>query len=133
VFQASLAVIYVTDMERALRFYRDALGARVGFTWPEQGATPDYAVLEIGDTRFGIGTYTVMHDLTGDLPLGGGGPQFELTLKTDDANAAVARLVAHGAQVVSPVEDRPWRERAAWLRAPEGHLIQVYAPLDGGG
>ncbi len=46
-------------------------------------------------------------------------------LYADDVDAAAGELRAAGFDEVRPPTDEPWGERMAYLRDPDGHLIEV--------
>lgn len=52
-------------------------------------------------------------------------PGFELGFKVSDVDAGFAELIARGAQPVMPPTDRFWGQRTAYLRDPDGHLIEL--------
>ena len=42
-----------------------------------------------------------------------------------DVDAAFGELVALGAEAAVPPTDRPWGQRTAYVRDPDGHLIEL--------
>jgi catechol 2,3-dioxygenase-like lactoylglutathione lyase family enzyme len=54
VFQELFPIITTTDMNRALGFYRDLLGFKVTYQFPE-GSAPVYVGLHLGSSQLGIG------------------------------------------------------------------------------
>jgi lactoylglutathione lyase len=57
-------------------------------------------------------------------------PGFELGFKVDDCDAAYDELVSAGATpAVAPME-RPWGQRTAYVRDPDGHLVELAQDLD---
>ena len=56
----------------------------------------------------------------------------ELTLETDELDAALERALAAGATVVSAPELRAWGQRLAFVRGPEGILIGLTSPPPAG-
>ncbi len=53
----------------------------------------------------------------------------ELYLRVDDVPAALARLVAAGGRLLSPVHPRPWGDEAAYVADPEGNVVAVACPI----
>ncbi len=111
------AMLYVSDQEASLRFYRDLLGFSVvtdqdmghGARWvelaPAQGATT-MALLDAGQAgkQGGEGAY--------------------LTYACDDVEAAVAVLRDRGAIVTDP-DVQPWGT-FAFIDGPDGHRVQIH-------
>ena len=42
---------------------------------------------------------------------------------TDDLDATLERAVAAGAEIVTPIEDKPWGERSFYCTDPDGHQL----------
>ena len=60
----------------------------------------------------------------------GDSPAFEIGFKVNDANLAFEELIGRGAQPVVWPTERPWGQRTAYLRDPDGHLIELAEDLD---
>ena len=119
-------ILIVEDVDRALGFYVDVLGLRLGHR------SGDYAQLDTGTTRLALYTRSAMAKTLGmalDPPVSSA-PGFELGFKVSDVDAAFAELIARGSQPVMPPTDRFWGQRTAYLRDPDGHLIEL--AQDGG-
>ncbi len=110
-------MIYVRDLGRSLRFYRDGLG----FELVEQ--VEGYARL-----RSPNGTGTIaLHLLSEDKPHME--PKMEglrLYFETEDVDGVCARLSKMGFALDAPLKDMPWGWRHAYLKDPDGHEISVY-------
>ena len=52
-------------------------------------------------------------------------PGFEIGFKVADVDAAFSELVARGAPAVVPPTDRFWGQRTAYVRDPDGHLVEL--------
>src|SRR2546422_8609650 len=90
-------ILIVDDLDRALRFYTDVLGLRLGHR------SGDYAQLETGATRLGFYTRDAMAKTLGLSlqPPAQDAPGFELGFKVSDVDAAFAELIARGASPVT--------------------------------
>jgi len=118
---ADYVILIVEDMDRALRFYTDVLGLRLGHR------SGDYAQLDTGATRLGLYTRGAMAKTLGMSlkPPSHNAPGFEIGFKVPDVGEAFAELVGRGASAVMPPTDRPWGQRTAYVRDPDGHLIEL--------
>jgi len=118
-------VLVVEDLDRALKFYTDVLGL------PLKHRSGDFAQLDTGATRLALYTRAAMGRTLG-LSLQKppeDAPGFEIGFKVPDADAAFAELVARGAAPAAPPTTRPWGQRTAYVRDPDGHLIELAQDL----
>jgi catechol 2,3-dioxygenase-like lactoylglutathione lyase family enzyme len=120
-------VVIVQDLDRSLAFYTGVLGLRLGHR------SGEYAQLRTGTTRLALYTRAAMERTLGavlrrpDLSA----PAFEIGFKVSDVDAAFAELVASGAPSAAPPTDRFWGQRTAYIRDPDGHLIELAQDLRG--
>ena len=114
-------VVIVEDLDRALAFYTGVLGLELGHR------SGKFAQLATGATRVALYERSAMAALLGiELePAERRAPAFELGFKVPDVDAAFAELVALGAEAAVPPTDRPWGQRTAYVRDPDGHLIEL--------
>ena len=118
-------ILIVEDLDRALRFYTEVLGLRLGHR------SGNYAQLDTGATRLALYTRSAMAKTLG-MSLGApaaNAPGFEVGFKVADVDAAFNELVAHGALPVVPPTDRFWGQRTAYVRDPDGHLVELAQDL----
>ena len=118
---ADYVILIVDDLDRALRFYTDILGLRLGHR------SGDYAQLATGATRLALYTRNAMAKTLG-MPLkppAQDTPGFEIGFKVPDVGSAFAELVERGASPVMVPTNRPWGQRTAYVRDPDGHLIEL--------
>jgi lactoylglutathione lyase len=118
-------ILIVDDLDRALGFYVDVLGLRLGHR------SGGYAQLDTGATRLALYTRSAMAETLGLSlePPAADAPGFEVGFKVTDVDAAFAELIARGAQPVMPPTDRFWGQRTAYVRDPDGHLIELAQAL----
>lgn len=118
-------ILIVQDLDRALRFYIDVLGLRLGHR------SGDYAQLDTGTTRLALYTRSAMaKTLSMSLdPPAASAPGFEIGFKVADVDAAFNELVARGAEPVAAPTDRFWGQRTAYVRDPDEHLIELAQDL----
>lgn len=104
----------VSEMNRAIGFYRDSLGLEV----TEHDG--EWSEVTAGDQRIGLnGT---------ESPGGDGGAV--IAFSVDDLDATVEELKGKGVAFAGEVSDHPWG-RIASFKDPDGNDLQVYAPPSG--
>jgi catechol 2,3-dioxygenase-like lactoylglutathione lyase family enzyme len=118
-------VLVVEDLDRALHFYCDVLGLPLGHR------SGPFAQLATGETRValferGAMTATLGRQLVSPLP---DAPGFELGFKVDSCDAVYDELVAGGVTPAVPPTDRSWGQRTAYVRDPDGNLVELAEDL----
>lgn len=116
----------VADFDRALAFYRDALGLEQIADWSsEQGRVVvldgGRATLELLDEAQAAHVDAVE---AGRRVSG----QVRLALEVEASDAAAQRLVEAGAEQVAPPVTTPWGDRNARVRSPEGLQLTLFTP-----
>lgn len=120
-------ILIVEELDRALGFYTEVLGLRLGHR------SGDYAQLDTGATHLALYTRNAMSKILAkplDMP-NASSPGFEIGFKVADVDAAFSELVARGARPVVLPTDRFWGQRTAYLCDPDGHLIELVQDLRG--
>ena len=105
----------VTDMARAIAFYRDGLGLR-----PGEFTGDPWFEFEVGGTTFGIGNFE---------QIGTAGTAQSLALEVDDIAAARAELRTRGIEASEPHE-----LPACWVSAlkdPDGNGVWLHQRKSG--
>lgn len=126
-FREPFPILYVSDMERSLRFYCDVLGFAETYRWPQDGPR-QFAYLKLGSTGIGLTAYDVAETIQGRPVARSGQPStFELCLTTDDIEAANQRLLASGARRLRPINLMDWGEKMVLYADPDGHVIHIAA------
>jgi lactoylglutathione lyase len=115
-FTQLFPILSTPDVQRALGFYRDLLGAEVTFEFPGPDGKPAYVGLELGASHLGIGLQSE--------PVSG---STSLWVYADDCDAAVDRLRAAGVAMLEEAADQPWGERVARVEDPDGNVVIVGA------
>lgn len=120
-----LRVALTTDaFERMVRFYCDGLGLEPAQVWPDdQGRA---LVLDMGKATLEV--FDEMQAQTIDqIEVGRRiSGQMRFALQVPDLNAAVERLLAHGATLVHPEVVTPWGDRNVRLQDPDGMQITLF-------
>ncbi len=124
-----LRVALTTDnFERLASFYRQGLGLEPSQVWPEdQGRALvldlGRAMLEVFDKRQAetVDQIEVGRRVSGPI---------RFALQVPDLEAAMERLLAHGATLVHPPVVTPWGDRNVRLQDPDGMQITLFQPAD---
>lgn len=118
----------VADYERAVAFYRDALGLIERESWDRpdgRGTILDagHATLELFDPRMAdsLDAIEVGRRVSGSV---------RFALEVDDPIAVADRLVADGATRESDVVITSWRDQNVRVRAPDGMQLTIFTHLD---
>ena len=122
-------IVYVPRVERALAFYERAFG--LGRKFVAEGGS--FGELESGPTTLAFAS----EELAGSNVPGGfqrGTPDappcnVELCLVFDDVAAAFTHAVASGATALAAPAVKPWGQTVAYVRDPDGTLVELASPL----
>ena len=112
--------LLVDDFGESFRFYRDVLGLQTSFG-EDEGPYASFATEGGAIAIFERGGQAEVVGLR--LP----GDGAVVVLEVDDADAEVERLREH---VVAGLVDLPdWGGRVAYLRDPDGHLLELFQTI----
>lgn len=121
--------ITVDDTEKALAFYRDALGLELrndvasgGFHWITLGSA-DQPGLEIVLSEPYAGRSPEDGDMMQELLTKGVLPM--LVFRTDDLDATFEKVRATGAEVLQEPINQPWGPRDCAFRDPSGNMVRI--------
>lgn len=116
-------LLVVNDLERALSFYRNVLGAEL---YREYGGTS--AVLRFLGTWLllvtGGGPTADKPDVTFTPPVDVRSVSHEMTIRVPDCRAAYETLRSRGASFLTPPVEYQWEVRC-FFRDPDGHLLEL--------
>lgn len=123
--------IAVADLNAALTFYRDALGLQVERVENVETESVAVAFLPLGDGESEIEILQPTRDDTGVAKwLAKHGPgMHHLCIQVADIEATLARLAAHGAELINPQPvQKPDGTRYAFIhpRSAFGVLVELY-------
>lgn len=126
-FKNHLVNILTRDLEKSLRFYRDALGFAETYRTPQSGS-PEHVELELGRLNLGISTFEALqrhHGISG----GEGPPRGEVVLWAANTDAALAGLNERGVPTLSPAHNFAGTLRGAWVSDPDGNPVQLVSRI----
>jgi len=127
--QFGYAIVYVSDVEASLAFFESAFGLKRRFLHESGG----YGELDTGGTALSFARHDVARGNLGRdyvaadasaSPLG-----MEIGLTTADVPAACERAKAAGATLLSAPTTKPWGQVVAYLRTPDGSLVELCTPM----
>ncbi|WP_067066304.1 VOC family protein [Roseateles chitosanitabidus] len=121
-------IVYVADVPASLDFFERAFGLQRRFLH-ESGA---YGELETGSTTLSFARHDIARGNLGQdyrraedgSPLG-----MEIGLSTQDVPTAYAKALAAGAQGLTPPTTKPWGQVVAYVRCPDGTLVEICTPI----
>jgi lactoylglutathione lyase len=115
------AILFVSDLERSVAFYRDVLGL------PFRFSNESYAEFATGGAKFSLYARSHLPELIGiEAPAGAAPwPQGEVAFTCDDVDAEHARLAGAGVRILAPPTDRPWGERTLHVADPDGNVVEL--------
>jgi lactoylglutathione lyase len=118
-------IAYVADVESSLAFFERAFGLKRRFVAPGGG----YGELETGATALAFAQHDIARGSVGrdyvaadasPAPLG-----IEIGLVATDVPGACDRAVAAGATLLAPPTVKPWGQTVAYVRCPDGVLVEL--------
>ena len=129
--QLGYVIVYVPDVAGALSFWERAFGFERRFLH-ESGT---YGELNSGDTTIGFAAHELGLDnlpsgyvrASDSLkPLG-----MEMALVTTDVNVGVSKAIEVGATLLKAPVVKPWGQTVAYVRTPDGTLVELCTPVQG--
>jgi catechol 2,3-dioxygenase-like lactoylglutathione lyase family enzyme len=127
----SQCFIHVHDPDRALAFYRDALGlelrndvGREDFRWITVGpaSQPDIAIVLTNYLNGSPADADAIAALVAKGALNG------VHFRSDDLDASFAKVRDAGAEIVQEPTDQFWGTRDFAVRDPSGNLVRIDQP-----
>lgn len=122
-------IVYVADVAASLEFFERAFGLKRRFLHESGG----YGELDTGATTLSFAQHdTARGNLGHDYVAADGSAQplgMEVGLLTNDVAAACERAVAAGATLLSAPVVKPWGQTVAYVRCPDGTLVELCTPV----
>ncbi len=123
--QFGYTIIYVDDVRATLGFYNRAFGLATRFVTDDA----QYGELETGATALAFVCHAVAQSglPAGYRPLAQDAQPagIEVGFVCDDVDIAFERAVGSGASVIAKPVHKPWGQVVAYVRAPEGTLVEL--------
>lgn len=122
-------ILYVKDVLRTVEFYENAFGCTRKFIAPENV----YAELVTGSTTLSFASWELAASNLKDgftksdlkeKPFG-----IEIGFATNDVEAVLTKSIAAGGTLVEAAKTKPWGQVVAYVRDPDGFLIEVCTPM----
>jgi catechol 2,3-dioxygenase-like lactoylglutathione lyase family enzyme len=122
-------VVETEEFERALEFYRDALGM------PEQAAFEGDGDARVAILGAGHATLELVNAaqtrLIDDAEVGrASSPRIRIALEVEDAASTTERLTGAGARLLGGPSVTPWHSKNARMDAPAGLQLTIFEELD---
>ena len=123
--QLGYVVVFVPDVEAAVRFYERAFGLERAFV------TPQFGQMKTGATSLAFGAYDNERSELGDAATfrdhdpNGPAAGVQVSLVAEDVAAAYERAVAAGATPVVPPTRQPWGQLVSRVRDCHGVLVSI--------
>ncbi len=118
----SMITLGVSDMERAVKFYKEGLG------FPQMESPPEVAFFTLNGTWLGLyGREALAEDAQVDAK-GSGFDGFALAhnvASEAEVDAVLAQAVAAGATLTKPGQKVFWGGYSGYFKDPDGHLWEV--------
>lgn len=120
-------ILYVENVAESLRFYERCFGLKTGMAHP----SGDYGELMTGETKLAFSSRHLMESL-GKAPgrADPHAPVFEIAFETDAVSSAFERAVAAGAGIVQPIRREAWGQTTAYVKDPDGYLVEICSPVE---
>lgn len=122
-------ILYVEDVEKAIEFYENAFGFARKFISPDN----DYGELSTGETTISFASKKLasqnledgfLESSLEDKPFA-----IELGFITEDVGEVVQKATSFGAVLVTEPKKKPWGQVVAYVRDPEGFLLEICTPI----
>jgi uncharacterized glyoxalase superfamily protein PhnB len=123
--EISAVGVSATDLSHAVAFY-----SLLGFSFPPFDAGEDHVESSNPGARLMVDSAELLTGLLGEPPRPGNTAAFAVRCPTPgQVDGLVTRVAAAGHHVVTEPFDAPWGQRYATVADPDGHRVDLYAPL----
>jgi lactoylglutathione lyase len=116
------AVLFVQDLDRCVKFYRDALGLQVAITDADSAAfqmeAQDFLLLKVAAAADMVGEEAIS-------PQDRAGRHVLLCVDVENVDTTYQTYSNRGVSFIRPPADQPWGLRTAYFADPEGNLWEI--------
>ncbi|HVU53576.1 MAG TPA: VOC family protein [Puia sp.] len=123
-------ILYVADVEKTIEFYEKAFGFSRKFIAPGN----EYGELSTGDTTLSFASLSLVKQnlSAGFVESRPGGKPFgiEIAFAVEDVEAVFQKALKTGAAAVEKAKTKPWGQAVAYVRDPNGFLIEICTPME---
>lgn len=121
--------LIVQDVDAAIGFYRTAFGAELMVRVAAPDGLVVFAKLAVGRFRFSLSEEKSEWGWNSPKSLGGSPVLIQMELQ--DSDMVAEKMVAEKAEVVVPINDRPYGKREGRICDPFGHLWILSQDVEG--
>ena len=123
-------ILYVKNVEKAIDFYERAFGFKRKFIAPVNS----YGELDTGNTVLSFASVelakTNLQDGFIESSLLKQPFAIEIAFTTNDVEAVYQKAIKEGATPESPAKYKPQGQTVAYVRDPDGFLIEICTPME---
>ena len=116
-YKLSNVRVFVTDWQRAIRFYTQTLGMAIAFRSDEMG----WAQMDTGECHLALESVDLSDSESRELV----GRFVGVSLLVADIFATYKDLAGRGVEFVGPPEKQTWGGVLAHLRDPDGNILTL--------
>ena len=123
-------ILYVQDVTQSVEFYEKAFGFVRKFISPDN----DYGELSVGETTLSFASTSLAksnlrngftESSLANKPFG-----IEIGFTTENVQETIKSAISVGATAVENPKTKPWGQTVAYLRDPDGFLIEICTPMN---
>ena len=126
----SYTILYVQDVTKSIDFYEKAFGFKRKFIAPGNS----YGELLTGDTTLSFASTTLAKSNLKDgfIESSKSNKPFaiEIAFATENVEAVYKQAIRAGAIAEAPAKNKPQGQLVAYVRDPDGFLIEICTPMD---
>ncbi len=122
-------ILYVQDVRKTINFYEKAFGFERKFISPDNS----YGELLVGETTLSFASVALantnlkngfIESSLANKPFG-----IEIGFTTNNVDETVQSAINAGATIPEKPKTKPWGQKVAYVRDPDGFLIEVCTPM----